>query len=280
VPEATVVRERATPWHDVREILLPARVPAELADVPRATDPIRVLHYRPRPAGGTPRPLVLLSPVLGNGALLVNELATAVTRKGYHAAMVFRKDLEFHPERSLEDAEAEIRLVVMRSKQVVDWFLTQPDVDGRRLGTLGVSAGAIVNACVAGADPRLRAHVFVLAGGPLADVLVDSRERRFVRYGRAIGASLGWTPDQVRAELRRTIRTDPVLLAPQVRGDVLLFLARGDTSVPTRHGWTLWEALGRPRVHVLPSGHRTSFALLGWITGRAADFLADRLGPP
>ena len=263
--------------HEVVRILLPPRVPRELRHLSHSEDDIEILLYRPRRLGSERRPLVVMSPILANRLTLMNEFATAFTRRGFVAAIVIRKEFEFDPATAMDHAEGEFRTYVMQGRQAVDYLVTRPEVDGERLATFGVSAGATISACLAGADPRFRAHVLVLAGGPVADVLADTDEDRFLRYREALHEASGKDGAWFREELRRRLRTDPVRLAAHVDpDDVLLFLARRDTSVPFRHGVTLWEALGRPRLVVLPFGHYTSFLLLPWIAEASAGFLAGR----
>lgn len=265
-----------------RLLLVPARLPPELAHVKGAREPIRVTLWLPRDGGRGAdaqgrRPLVLLSPVLGSPALLSPFFADAFTRRGWIAALVERKDLEFDPDVAIETAEAEVRLLVLRARQALDTLLLRPDVDPARLATFGVSAGGIVSCMLAGAEPRFIGHVFILAGGPLADVLTDTEEDRFLRYGRAMRARHGFTPDQIRERLRAVLKTDPIALAPYVpREQVLLMLARDDASVPTRYGWALHEALGRPAYRLLPGGHRSCWACLPWILQETTGFLAQR----
>jgi dienelactone hydrolase len=222
-----------------------------------------------------------MSPILGNDMTLMPEFARGFTRLGYHAAVVKRKEFAFDAETAMQDAEKEFRLLVMRAKQALDWLERQEDVDGSRIATFGVSAGAIISACVAGADRRPKAHVLVLGGGPTADVLLDTTEGRFERYGKAVAELTGQTKDEIRVELRAAIRTDPVALAPRVpREDVLMFVAKQDESVPTQHGITLWNAYGRPEIRWLPWGHYTSFLLFWWMQNEANAFLRAKLGPP
>jgi dienelactone hydrolase len=267
--------------HEVRRLLLPARVPPDLAAVPRADDPIEVLHLRVVPAGHAPRPLVIGFPILANGRQLLCEFGTGFVRMGYDVAFVLRKELAFDPRRSVEEAESELRLQVMRARQVVEWFATQPTVDPHRIGGFGISAGGILGVALAAAEPRMKAHVFLFAGGPLADVLVDTVEDRFADRVTAVQRVRGWSRDRIRHVLRRTIRTDPIVLAARVPRDrVLLFLADEDTSVPTARQVELWEALGRPEAHVLPFGHYTSFLLLPYMWDRIQRFLGARLGTP
>lgn len=263
----------------VERVLLPPRLLENQDAVPLAVDPIELLHYHPHPAPFAPRPLVLMSPILGNTVLLVDSFARGLARRGYHAAIVQRKELAFDPEASLHQAEEEVRLVVMRSRQALDFLVRREDVDAKRLGTFGVSAGAIVSSMVAGADPRLSAHVWMLAGGPLTDVMIDTVEDRFRGYVREVLHTSPRSRDQLRREVRAKIRTDPLLLAPHVdRERVMLVLARFDRSVPYRYGLALWKALGRPERIVCPFGHYSSLLLLPWLRRKAFEYFDRHFG--
>jgi hypothetical protein len=218
--------------------------------------------------------------VLGNKRLLVTGFAARFASMGYHAAILFRKDLEFDPKASVHVAEEELRLLVMRSRQTVDWLLTHPDVDPARLGTFGVSAGALVSSLVAGTDRRLTTHVIYLGGGPFADVVTTTSERRFRRYGDETQRALGLSREEIRERLRTTVRSDPVLVARRVDPDgVLMVVARADRSVPARSGLALWEAMGRPTLVTTPFGHRSTWLLLPWLQTLAAEWFAKRFGP-
>lgn len=281
VPEATSKELLHQDHHiDIRRFRIPARVPESLRDHTHATDEIEIVLFRPRPLGGTPRATVLVSPVLANSFLLVGDFARAVVRTGYNAAIVMRKDFEIEDDTVIEDAETEFRLLVMRSKQAMDWLAARDDVDGTRFATFGVSAGAIVSSCLAGTDERIRANVLILAGGPLSDVLIDTDEDRFEGYAQDMpGPKM--TKEEIRKELRRVLRTDPINLASRVRTEnVFMILAKYDTSVPTRNGLMLWNALGRPRMVMLPLGHYNAFLTFFWMAAQSNAFLHSRLGPP
>ena len=265
---------------DIRRFLVPARVPEHLRDHTHALDEIEIVLFRPRPLGGTPRPCVLVSPILGNSMTLVAEFSRGFVRAGYQAAVVMRKEFEVEDDYEFEDAEVEFRLLVMRSKQAMDWLATREDVDATRFATFGISAGSIVSACLAGADTRPKAHVLFLAGAPLADVLMDTSEDRFEEYAEQLPGPR-MEKEAIRAELRRVLRTDPIHLASNVRtDDVFMLLAEHDTAVPIRNGWMLWNALGRPRVRTVPLGHYSAFLTLVWMQAEANAFLRERLGPP
>lgn len=262
-------------------MVLPARVPEALRHVPHALDPIEVFHYRPRQRLRANRrhPVVMVSPILANSRFLADQFAIDLVRHGMHAVMVPRKDMSPVPGAGLEIAEGEARLVVMRSRQALDWLLTHGDVDPKRLGTFGISAGGITSAMIAGGDDRFRAHVWMLAGGPMADVMAETSESSFQDYRRQTMEMTGLTAPQIRTQLRQILRTDPVRLAARVRTeDVLLVLAREDTSVPYKWGLRLWAALGYPELITTPLGHYTTFLLLPWLQTQALRFFRARFG--
>ncbi|MDJ0521085.1 MAG: prolyl oligopeptidase family serine peptidase [Planctomycetota bacterium] len=264
------------------EIDLPPRVAPDTAMVPRSEDPIDIRLFLPRPTNVVQRPLVVVFPILGNRMLLMRELATGFVRQGYVAAVVMRKEVDFDVDRSLQLAEQELRILMMRARQAIDWLALQPQVDPERIGACGVSAGGVMALTLMAADPRVDAAVAVFAGGPTADVLVDTSEDRFVERTELMRVERGWSKERVRSTLRSVIRTDPVLLAPRIRReDVLLFIARDDDSVPTRYQRRLWEALDRPEMIELGGGHYAGIALhLPYILQRSQAFLGKRLGRP
>jgi hypothetical protein len=122
----------------------------------------------------------------------------------------------------------------------------------------------------------------IVAGGPMADVMVDTVEGKFAKRIPQVMEARGWSREDVRRRLREVIRTDPVVLAPRIpREQVLMVLALDDDSVPTRNQLALWEALGRPEAWALPTGHYTTFAFfLPQILIWSQRFLGSRLGPP
>lgn len=281
-PRPTVVeplaRRENTEWWRLE---VPPRVPAELAHVPHAQDPIEILVGLPRPAGRR-LPLVLLLPILNNTNLLMPEFGSGFIRQGYAVAILPRKDVGFDPERSVEAAEEELRLLLMRERQALDLLATDPRIDANRVGVFGVSAGAMLGISLMAVDPRIRAGVFVFAGGPLSDVMVDSSEGR-VQDGLAeIRAARGWTNEDIRRVLRQTVRTDPFHLAAHVpRDDVLLFVATKDDSVPTAAQQALRAALGQPETREIHTGHYLGVGLFfPHLLGQARDFLGRRLGSP
>jgi dienelactone hydrolase len=278
VPPARVVVVARRPRLETCDVTLPARFPPDAP--PEARAPISLRWWRPVPADA-PRPAIVMSPILGGEALLVSDLALDLASEGYHVLLVRRGELAVDPARGVAQVEDRLAADVSGQVQALDWLLTHADVDATRVGAFGISAGGIQTAMVAGADPRYRAHVIALAGGPMSDVLTTSSERqlrRLIAEGRAL---TGLSSDALRASLHRAIVTDPVALARYVPPErVLLVLADHDTSVPTRTGERLREALGNPETIVLPWGHYGSILALPLVRSRMRTFLDAHLGRP
>ena len=227
--------------------------------------------------GPARRPAVVISPILGSETAFVTSFAERFAREGWHALVVFRPEIAYDPARPFAQVEERIADGVMRRVEALDWLLAHDDVDAARVASFGISAGGIEGALVAGVDPRYVGHVLGLAGGPLADVLVDSDEDDIRRMTDRVVATLRVPREELRARLRGSIRTDPVDLAPRVDpAAVLLVLARRDRAVPARCGLALRDALGRPATIFLPLGHYASILFLPFVAPRVVEFLRRR----
>ncbi len=277
VPAATIALEATGRDFERCDVSLPSKAPPGAP--PEAAAPIRMRWWRPVRASTGParRPAVVIAPILGSETAFVTSFAERFAREGWHALVVFRPEVVYDPKRPLSQVEARIADGVTRRVEALDWLLARDDVDGSRIASFGISAGGIEGALVAGVDRRYVAHVMGLAGGPLADVFVDSEEDDIRRETDVAVRAVGVSREELRERLRLGIRTDPVALAARVDPDaVLLVLARLDRSVPTRCGLALRDALGRPATIFLPLGHYASVLFLPFVEPRVVDFLRRR----
>jgi hypothetical protein len=133
----------------------------------------------------------------------------------------------------------------------------RPDVTDGRVGVLGISLGAHVAAAVYQIDSRLKAGVFVMAGGDLASLLY--RDVRETRGMRAEIEARGFTREDVEERLRmldpaKAERYPAWPCFPRYRG-VLMINAEKDTIVPPANARALHAALGHPAIHWYPEDH-------------------------
>ncbi len=120
--------------------------------------------------------------VHGRGALQKPPYAEELTRRGYAALCVDtwafgersgRTEAETFKE-MLWQGQVMWGMMVYDSLRAVDYLLTRPDVDGERLGTLGISMGSTMAWWVAALDPRVKVCIDICC---LTDyqALIDTR---------------------------------------------------------------------------------------------------------
>ena len=251
-PQVTSNTIKQTPLYTVTEL--------ELTE-PGTSEPVRLTWYAP--IAQNPRPLILISPIHGSDTFVVDGCAKIFAEQCWNAAIVKRLHDHFKPAGPLSQIEDSLRDDVIQHREALDWLLTQPNVDGNRVGTFGISYGGIINAVLAAVEPRTKVHVIDLAGGPLPSVMKKTEEHGLRRSWHRGRTSHDLTNRQFYEALEKVVRTDPVKLAPYVERDrVFMLIARFDYSVPTPYQLKLWRALGKPRADFVALGHYTSILAL------------------
>lgn len=240
---------------------------------------VRLDYFRPRGPG--PHPLVVLSPILGGSTIFVGDFARSFAAHGFCAVVVHRERNRLRPGEGLEQVEHHLRRSVLRVRQALDWALEQPEVDSQRVASFGISYGAIINTMVAGVEPRIRYHIFALAGGDLPSIILSTTEPHIRRQVTAVARARDWSAERLREELDRTLRSDPLNSAPLLEAErVLMVVAQFDSVVGTRYENLLWRRLGKPARIVVPLGHATTALALPFIKGEALVFLQRKCGMP
>lgn len=245
--------------------------------------------YLPRTDAGRPHPGILVLPVLQDRLSLASgTLARYFASQGF-AALELRSGTSFldrvrvTPHGSGPTWEDMVAEMILDGRRGLDWMCSRDEVDGRRLGIVGVSHGAIIGPCVLGADPRPQAGVFCMGGADEAMIVARSREPSVRRFRRRLLRARGLThaDELLRLGTAQTSRTEPMRYAPGVDSRaVLLFKTRLDRAVVPEAQDKLWEALGRPRRITLPLGHIGFGLAFCYAARRAAEFLWERLAAP
>jgi hypothetical protein len=164
-------------------------------------------------------------------------------------------------------------LAVFGARRAANWLTEQPEIDGKRLGIVGISLGAIIADLALAVDDRFSAGVSIVGGGDVAAVYWRSP----ILWARRVEAGRrGFTYARLQ-QLFAPI--EPTAYAGRVPPEhVLMINARHDFVMPRECVMKLWEAFGRPQLLWVDSGHRGAFVALRQISRAAADFLTARLG--
>ncbi len=232
------------------------------------------IYYRSLQASReTPAPLVLVSPILGGAKddyLACRVFGRWAARWGLSSFYLHQEEDILTGDRDAFELDRLLRDNILSNRKALDLLSRRPEVNPSRLGSLGISMGALKNVVLIAVEPRLKANVLCLAGGDLPRILLESRERMVLRYLQRRKQRDAMEPQEVAEEFRRQFTAEPLLFAQFVPPEkILLFLGSFDDKVPYPTGLELHRAMGRPDLHVLPLGH---------YTGILAAPLAARLG--
>jgi dienelactone hydrolase len=261
-----------------REVELPSELPSGDA----TNDIIRFKWYPAHNLETKRGPAVILLHPLGReDQSPMHEYARYLARRGIACAVM---TLPYHGLRLPEGESTmhnfvspEIERVVRTFKQsaadastVLSWMSTQPEVDGERLGGVGVSVGAIVLHLLMGQDPRVKAGVAALGGGALAESYRNNPVAQSKLLFRLFSRSSNYgkvTPE----DLKRLDEIDPLTYAnSDSPRNVLMIEAARDIVIQPRSAQALWEALGRPPIQWIDTNHFAAIDLAKGSTMRAA----------
>ena len=235
------------------------------------------------PEGTGPLPLICLTPILGrllflDDLFLERRFARFFASQGFAAALIERPIFEFNPARGLEQIQRYLEESVLRNEKVLDDLLARKEIDPEKIGSFGISFGAVLNSLWAASDSRLKAHVFALAGGNIPEILITSRDPLMRSYLKAIIKNVGMEREKLKDAFERVIRLDPLKAASSIpRESVLMILALFDRVIRFRYGQLLRQALGEPETIFLPLGHYTSLITVPLTQWKALEFFKKRL---
>ena len=145
------------------------------------------------------------------------------------------------------------------ARAALQFLSARPEVNGQRLGVLGLSLGGCVAACLAGSEPQVQALVLWAA--------TAHPERISERLSSQVGDQpvldmSGWGLGRGFLEDARTIR--PLASVRQYRGCALVIHGTNDTSVPPADASEYRGALGgRCTLHYIQGADHT-FASSSW----------------
>lgn len=229
-----------------------------------------------RPSGTNRTAVIVVLPIIGGGYPLEKLFCAYFARQGMAAILVRREGLK----RTLDDLgeiNDTLQQAAIDARQAIDWVETRPELDASRIGVFGISMGGIRAAFLAPLDSRIRAAIVGLAGGDLPYVIAHSKERGIVRRREPYLQKHGITRDEFEQELRTTLVSDPLAVAPSIDPHkVLMVLARFDTCVPSKKGFELRRAMGKPETIIVPTGHYTALLFIPYIKSACLRFFKEK----
>ena len=217
-------------------------------------------YYLPRGEGKFPAVVVL--PHLAGKTGLETFFVKGLVRKNFAVLVIgepyFSKDHRegkwwMHQLQNPEDLEKIKRLfreLVVDARRGIDFLESQPEIDGKNIGLLGLSLGGCLAVVVMGIEQRIKAAAFLLTGGDLVTLVKQSQYAEILRKHMEKGKISFKAMEENWREI------EPLVVAPGLKGrKILMINATFDHIMPYRCTKKLWQVLGEPRIIWIPSGH-------------------------
>lgn len=273
VVKATVELKRSRGRFNEYLVRFPLRTPPDF----EPTEPMVEIEWMESKQPGK-RPAIVFNPILGGNYPLERNVARFLASNGFHVALIHRKTVKVSPEHPISQLEILLRQGVFRIRQVVDWMVAQERVDANRIGSFGISMGGMASIIAAATEPRFSAHVAALPGGSIPDVLMSSRDSLLAKPVKRFLERNEIDRETLERQMRESIRTDPLLLAPYVDPEeIFLIIALLDRTIGTANGLRLRRALDKPKTQFIVSGHYTAYLYLPFIRYVGLRFLKEKL---
>jgi dienelactone hydrolase len=154
---------------------------------------------------------------------------------------------------------------------VLDVLCQRPDLDGDRVGTLGVSLGGYYAARAAAFEPRLRA---VVASGGCYDygaLIRDRSPHSFATFSYGSGAATTEEAHQVAD--RMTLAG----VAEQIAQPMIVVFGKRDRLVPWQHAERLAAEAPKAQLWMFDEGNHVCMNMTYRWRPQAADWMADQL---
>jgi hypothetical protein len=231
------------------------------------------LYFKSRDPG--PKKLVVVMPIWGTSTYPPDKISHGYARHAgkdtnviwiYGTAPLFpwtdlrnaATEAEFVA--MARDSAERYRATVVDMRRLIDWAVTQPEIDSARIAFVGFSMSALVTATLLGNDSRIAAAVIMMGAANYADVFATCGDRAGEVRDHAI-THFGWTLDQYRDFFHGLFdRADPRRYAGHYDPDKILFIdAMFDDCMPESARAAFWEISGRPERITMLYHHRTAF---------------------
>jgi len=243
-------------------------------------------------------PLVILVHGWGDHSVIpMRFLARKLAAAGTHCFLLY---LPFHSRRLPTEMKPRspnltqdewfngYRIAVTDVRQVIDWAMKREEIDIQKVGYIGLSLGAFVGSIVMGIDSRIRAGVFIVAGGNSAKIQQHSRFSKFRKqyrfetkdyedYQTSYNQYLSQIPitgwEKVEPA-RQSFLIDPLTYAHLLKErPVLMLNALWDEFVPRETTLDLKNAYATCEISWFPANHPSIWLYYPLIAKRIQQFL-------
>lgn len=243
------------------------------------------VHYYDAKLDGK-TPLVIISPILGGSNTESKIFAKYFAERGFSCAIVHRPEDRFPEFKEGENnsdyvgsLENILKQSIIDTRRAIDLFETFQDIDSEKIGSFGISMGAIKNSILAGVESRLKVNVFVMGGADMEYILTHSKEEKILQEVENASKYIG--KKQFFEDIKTKIKSDPKNFAQYIDdSNTLMYISLFDTVVPVKSQEKLRNLIGNPTTSYLLSGHYSAFLYIlppwNYIQSTSYNFFKDR----
>jgi hypothetical protein len=250
-------------------------------------------------------PLAIIVHGWGDRSLFPCRLmAQALAKKGIASFILY---LVFHSSRMPEVMKSHLPFLtpedwlegykasVIEVRQIIDWARGRPELTREQIGVIGISLGGFVSSIAMGLDKRIKAGIFIVAGGNSERITWHSKNEVVIKGHGCTEAECHQIRShypQYLAEIaekgfgnvipaKDCFLTDPMTFAPYLRDrPILMVNALWDETIPKQATLDFWEACDRPHIIWLPGTHVTVWSWYPLIERKVTGFMTSNLGTP
>jgi esterase/lipase len=259
-------------------------------------------YFQPRNANNAP--LAILIHGWGDRSIIpCRFLAQALVKKGIACFILY---LVFHTSRMPEVIKSRLPVLtpdewfegyqvsVIEIRQIIDWASKRPEINEDQIGVVGISMGGFISSIAMGIDKRIKAGVFIVAGGNAERITWNTKNEAIIEGHGCTQAECHEIHNhypQYLAEvaergfenvtpIKGCFQTDPLTFAQYLRKrPILMINALWDESIPKQATLDFWEACGKPAIIWLPGTHVTIWLWYPIIQRKTAGFLTSAFSP-
>jgi dienelactone hydrolase len=203
-------------------------------------------YYKSKEKG--PRPLMIIIPPIVDITPLDKAMAHAFMEKGYNVFILKYNEKINDYERPLKDFNRALVSIITSARLLIDFAETKDEIDHTKIGTYGMSLGALLLSVYVGVEDRVDAAVVIVGGGHIPQIMATSQQAIAADFREARMEAEGIsTNEEFQKKLEGIIKFDPMTFAHRRdRKDIYMVIGDNDSAVATKNQWMLWRAFGKP----------------------------------
>ncbi len=252
------------------------------------------------PKSGGKHPLMILTHGMGDYSVIPCKLlARKFVRQGVACFVPY---LSIHSKRLPKEYKTSMpyltsrqwfevyRVSVVDIRHIIDWASDRSEIDEDKIYVLGISFGGFVSAITMGVENRINAGILIVTGGNANKISWLSKSSQYrkkyprteaehnavlEKYERYLEEVKKYGFENVDSE-DVSFYSDPLTFADNLRNKpVLMINAKKDKYLHKETVTELWDAIGRPRILWIPSGHVTLWLWYSSIYRTISEFLGS-----